>query len=82
MSKLHIDTLLLLAAAAQYGLDLDTLLADLRQQRHRALTLPELEKAVRDLADRSFASHFTSALGSERWRITGLGTDALKEEGL
>lgn len=82
MSTLHVDILLALNGAGQFGLKLDTLLADLRRGRHRALALPVLEKALRDLADKSFATPFESALGESRWRIMGLGVSALQEEGI
>lgn len=82
MNKLHIDTLLLLRSASQYGQTLAVLLDDLRERRHRQLAVPELERAVRELADRSLVSTFESPLSGTRWRITALGTDTLKEEGL
>lgn len=82
MSNLHTDILSLLRAAGKYGLDVDTLLRDLRQLRHRELAAPALEKALRDLADESFASPFMSALKKQRWGITGLGENALTQEGL
>jgi hypothetical protein len=82
MNALHIDLLLALKAAAQYGLPLDALLADLRRGRHRGLTQPQLETALRDLADQSLATPFDSPLSGRRWRITALGTSALQEEGL
>lgn len=82
MNKLHTDMLVLLRAAAGYGLALDNLLQDLRQTRHRALTQPETERAVRELADRSYVTSFNSPLSGKRWRITALGESALQEEGL
>lgn len=82
MSKLHVDILLLLRAAGPYGLALDALLDDLRERRHRDLTLPQLERAARDLADKSFAEPFTSPLGKKRWRIAPLGETALSQEAL
>lgn len=82
MTKLHTDLLIALRAAGQFGLGVNELLTDLRQGRHRALTLPELEKALRDLADRAFAIAFTSPLGATRWSATAVGGRALQEEGL
>lgn len=82
MSTLHIDTLVALNAAGDFGLPAETLLADLRRGRHRSLALPSLEKALRDLADRSLVTPFESELGAQRWRVTGRGKSALQEEGL
>lgn len=82
MTNLHADLLLALNGAGKFGLKLETLLADLRRGRHRGLTLPQLETAARDLADRSLVAPFESALEEKRWRITQLGASALSEEGL
>lgn len=82
MSKLHTDVLILLRPVGQYGQALDVLLDDLRERRHRDLTLPQLERAARDLADKSFAEPFTSPLGKRRWRIAPLGETALNQEAL
>lgn len=82
MNKVHTDILLLLRAAEKYGLDEASLLTDLRQARHRDLTAPALEHALRALADKSLVAPFTSPLSGKRWRILGLGTSALEEEGL
>jgi hypothetical protein len=81
MTKLHTDLLLLLRAVGTYGLDVGTLLTDLRLQRHRDLTEPALKQALRDLADRSLVTEFTSVLEVRRWRITALGESALQEAG-
>jgi hypothetical protein len=82
MTNLHIDTLVALNGAADFGLPVDNLLADLRRGRHRGLSLPQLEKALRDLADKSFATPFDSELSGQRWRVTGRGKSALAEEGI
>ena len=82
MNKLAIDVLLALRAAGAYGIAPEDLLTDMRRGRHREATLPELERALRDLADQRFAAKFTSALLAQRWTITALGTRALEEEGL
>lgn len=82
MNKLHIDLLLGLRAAAQFGLGLDDLLTDMRRGRHAEVSKPELEQALRDLVDRSFADAFKSPLGGKRWRILALGESALREERL
>ena len=82
MTTLNLDLLLLLRGAGRFGIELSVALPDLRRGRHRELTLPELERAMRDLADARFATQFTSALGASRWRITALGESALQEEGV
>jgi len=82
MTTLHIDTIVALNGAGEFGLPLDNLLADLRRGRHRKLTQPQCEQALRDLADKSFATPFESGLSGTRWRITALGKSALTEEGI
>lgn len=82
MTPLQIDLLLALRAVGKYGLDLEGLAARLRQGAHRDLTLPQLERAARDLADQSFAEPYTSPLKAKRWRITALGESALTEAAL
>lgn len=82
MNALHIDALVALNSSGEFGLPLENVLGDLRRGRHRALSQPQLEKALRDLADKSFATPFESAMGGTRWRITGRGNSALVEEGL
>ncbi|MBA4136755.1 MAG: hypothetical protein C0518_05510 [Opitutus sp.] len=82
MNALHVDLLLALRPAADFGLAAADLLTDMRRGRHSALTLPEIERALRELADRSFVFFFTSPLGSKRWRIGALGVSALQEEKL
>jgi len=81
MSSLHVDLLLALNAAKPHGLPAGALLADMRQLRHRGVTLPQIETALRDLADKSFTAPLEGAL-TGRWRITALGASALSEEGL
>lgn len=81
MTNLHTDLLILLRAVGVYGLDIGTILSDLRLQRHRDLTEPVLKQALRDLADKSLVTEFTSVLEVRRWRITALGDSALKEAG-
>lgn len=82
MNTLHIDALVALNGAGEFGLPLANLLADLRRGRHRNLTQPQAEKALRDLADKSFVTPFDAELSGERWRITGRGKSALQEEGI
>lgn len=81
MTNLHIDALVALNGAGEFGLPLENLLGDLRRGRHRNLSKPECERALRDLADKAFATPFDSGLG-ERWRVTGRGKSALQEEGI
>lgn len=81
MSPLHFNILVDLRTAGQYGQTVERQLPMLRVSGHRGLTLPELEKALRDLADKSYVTPFTSALGNKCWRITSLGASALQEEG-
>ncbi|PTX95758.1 hypothetical protein [Opitutus sp. ER46] len=82
MTTLLIDILLALKGADKFGLPLDNLLVDLRRGRHRSLSVPQLESALRDLADRSFTTPVEATLSGTRWRITALGLSALQEEGL
>ena len=82
LSTLHIDTPLALNGAGEFGLPAAKLLTDLRLGRHRNLAQPQLEKALRDLADKSFATPFEDGFGGERWRITGRGASAVQEAGL
>ncbi|MBX3736729.1 MAG: hypothetical protein KF715_08575 [Candidatus Didemnitutus sp.] len=82
MSKLHIDILLALRASGVFGVAAEDLLTDMRRGRHRDLTLPDLERALRDLADKNFAAPFTSALCNKRWAIAAIGERALQQEGL
>lgn len=82
MTNLHTDTLVALNGAGEHGLPLETLLGDLRRGRHRNLTQPQAAQALRDLADKSFATPFDTGFGSQRWRVTGRGQSALAEEGL
>lgn len=82
MNQIHIDLLLDLRAHGQYGAKPADLLTDMRGGRHRELTQPDLDKALRDLADRSLATPYETVLKAKRWRITALGESALKEDGL
>lgn len=82
MSKLSIDLLLSLRSAGHYGLAPADLLTDMRRGRHAELTEPELLAALRELADASLVTVFTTALKARRWKITGLGESALQEERL
>lgn len=82
MNQLHIDILRALSAAGKHGIKLDDLLADMRRGRHRDLSTPDLERAVRDLADDANAKTFTDSLRQKRWAITQVGQSALEEAGL
>lgn len=81
MTPLHIDLLLALHSAKPYGLPLDALLGDMRKLRHRDAALPQVETALRDLADKSLVTLTESGI-STRWRCTALGSSTLQEEGL
>lgn len=82
MNTLAIDILTQLRVPGKFGLGIADLLRDLRAMRHRELTQPQLEAAVRELADRAWVAQFTSPLSGARWRITALGESTLQEEGL
>jgi hypothetical protein len=82
MNELQIDLLRALNAAGKFGICLDDLLADMRRGRHRDLSRPELETALRSLADESNAKTFTDSLRQKRWGITAVGASALQEAGL
>lgn len=81
MNPLHFNILVDLRTAGQYGQTVERQLPMLRVSGHRSLTVPKLEQALRDLADKSFVTPFESALGNKCWRITALGVSALSEEG-
>lgn len=82
MNQLTLNLLIELRQRAQYGDTGKNLLVLLRVGGHRGLTTPELEQALRDLADKSWVTPFDSPISGPRWRITALGESALKEEGL
>lgn len=82
MTPLHTDLLRALHRTQPYGLPADTLLSDMRLMRHRGVTLPQVETALRDLADKSLVTPLDGALVSGRWRITQLGASTLQEEGI
>lgn len=81
MTPLHKDLLLALHAARPNGLTAELLTSDMRGLRHRSATVPQVQTALRDLADRSLAAPMAGPL-TDRWRITALGSSALTEEGL
>jgi hypothetical protein len=81
VNALLVDLLLALRAAAPRGLPADLLLTDMRRLRHASATLPQIEHALRDLADQRLVAPLGAVL-SDRWRITALGRSALEEEGL
>lgn len=82
MSQLHIDILRALNGAGEYGIAIDDLLADMRRGRHRHLTRPEVERALREIGDEAWAVSFHSATKIKKWQITSIGTNALAEDGL
>lgn len=82
MNQLALSLLIELRQRAQYGDTAVNLLVLLRVGGHRGLTAPEMDKALRDAADKSWVTPFESPISGKRWRITALGESALKEEGL
>lgn len=82
ISQLHVFLLLSLNAVGEIGLPAASLLVRARVETYAALTLPELELQLRALADERKAQSYGTALGQQRWRITGLGRAALQEAGL
>lgn len=82
IQQLQIDSLRLLHAAGEIGLRAPDLLVRLRTTTFPALTEPELNVELLALADRGWVVSYAPALGAARWKITGLGTAALKEAGL
>jgi hypothetical protein len=82
MNTLHLDLALLLREAKQYGLSADNLLPLLRAGSHWRLTAPELDRALRTLADLDAIKPMRGALGGTRWRLTALGGSLLEETGL
>lgn len=82
MNPLYFNLLIELRQRSAYGETVAQLLTLLRVSGHRGLTLPELESALRALADKSWVTPFESPLSGKRWRITALGGSALTEEGI
>lgn len=81
MSLLHTALLLALRSVQPYGLRVPDLLAQARIAGHRSATVPQVEAALRDLADRSLVIAMQGGL-SERYRLTALGESTLIEEGV
>ena len=79
---LNIFILLALHNAGEVGVQAETLLTRARVESNRDLTLPQLETALRGLADGRLISSYGTALGVQRWKILGLGRNALEEQGL
>lgn len=80
MKPLHIALLLALRSVQPYGLPVATLVTQARTAGHRATTEPEVELALRDLADRSLVASLAGL--TVKWRLTALGVSTLTEEGL
>jgi hypothetical protein len=57
-----------------------TLVTQARTAGHRGTTEPEVELALRDLADRSLVAPLAGL--TAKWRLTALGVSTLTEEGL
>ena len=81
MSPLHIALLLALRSVKPYGLPSGTLLTEARTGGLRTATQPEVEQALRDLADKSLVASVVGTLATT-WRLTALGLSTLSEEGL
>jgi hypothetical protein len=82
LNPLALNILIELRNRQQYGDTEPRLLSMLRVGGERNLTAPELEKALRDLADKSWVTPFNAVLVGKKWRITALGESALTEAGL
>lgn len=74
--------LLVLRASGDLGMSQARLLVELRRESFTDLTAPQLEAAIRELADKSFTTPLVTALGENRWRITSLGRSVLDEQKL
>lgn len=80
-SLLHASILQSLREIGNHGRPTQLLLVDARMAGFE-LSLPELERELRQLADENLIASFTPALGAPRYRITGLGESKLVEAGL
>ena len=78
---LKVSLMQILRAAAPFGVPEAVALTHVRLAGHRDLTLPELQTALRTLADEGLALRMAGTLG-DRWRITDLGLSKLQEEGV
>lgn len=82
MNQLAIDILIELRNRTTYGDTEARLLSMLRVGGHRNLSAPELERALRELADQTIVTPFDVPLIGKKWRITARGESAMKEAGL
>lgn len=71
-----------LSASASIGMRRDALLREARTNVSRSTTEPDLDTGLRDLADKGWVREYTPEIGEPRWRITDLGRDRAREEGL
>lgn len=74
--------LLSLRHSGERGASLAILTACARTELDERLTEPEVERALRDLADQRLATAFEQPIVGKRWRITALGGSTLTEAGL
>lgn len=74
--------LISLRHSGERGASEDILLAHARTNGYPNATMPDLQRALRDLADRSQVNAFEQAIVGKRWRITALAIDQLREAGL
>ncbi len=82
LAQLRVFLLLALHAVGEVGIPAEGLLIRARIETFASLTLPQLELQLRVLADESKALAYGTALGQQRWKLTGLGRAALQEAGL
>lgn len=78
---LNLSVLMMLAAAAEIGLQQISMMPRLRLD-YPSLTEPALDVALRSLADRKFIISHQPTLGGLRWKILSQGRAALQEAGL
>lgn len=74
--------LVALLGSGALGMELSLLHQESRRRVNPAITLPDLQREVRQLADKSLVVEFAPVTGSSRWRITALGVSAAQELGL
>lgn len=71
-----------LQAVGDAGRGVQLLLNDSRMAGFDALTLPELERELRNLADQRWVIAFSPPIGGQRYRLTEIGASKLREAGL
>ena len=71
-----------LVVSGALGMELSLLHQESKRRVSTTITLPDLEREVRKLADKSLVVEFPPIVGSSRWRITAVGVSAAQELGL